>query len=193
MYRSYILKFLYCTSLTLLPALSLQCITYTRFPEAKVDNPVKAVDSEDVLYYRVQDYSFFKVLGGAKAMQGAIKRKGLFRNTESVNEDVHTGRFVKITVTKVDPHLAALAFGYISVSLLTIVPFWSTEDGYDIKFEVFRDGKKLRAFEYEIRRSGFIWIAMLPFAWVNAFTYSEAEAFEATTWQFFDDARALLL
>lgn len=85
-----------------------------------------------------------------------------------------------------------LVFGYLGLGTLTILPFWSTEDGYDIQYEVRKDGKLVKAFQYEVRRSGFIWLPMLVVSWVNIFTYSEREAFEATAYKFFDDAATVL-
>jgi hypothetical protein len=49
----------------------------------------------------------------------------------------------------------------------------------------------LKSYPYEITRKLFFWIAALPFVWINSSTPSEAQAFEATAYQFFEDAEPL--
>jgi hypothetical protein len=89
------------------------------------------------------------------------------------------------------PSIPAMVFGYISASTLTLTPFWSTQDGSDLFFEVFKDGERVKTFHYEVRRKGFVWLPMLPVAWVNFFTYSEEDAFRASAYKFFADARPI--
>ena len=86
---------------------------------------------------------------------------------------------------------ATLAFGYLSASTLTFLPAWSENDGYRVTYNVFVNGEKKKSYEYEVTRKGAVWILLVPLAWVNAFTYSEAEAFEATAYQFFKDSEPL--
>jgi len=86
--------------------------------------------------------------------------------------------------------MPALIFGYISVSTLTLLPAWSMHDGYIVKYNIYVDGQKKEAYTYEITRKAGIWLGLLPFAWINLFTYNEEDAFEATAYQFAADAQA---
>ena len=88
--------------------------------------------------------------------------------------------------------LPALIFGYISVSTLTILPAWSVQEGFIVHYHLFLDGEKIKSYEYEITRKAGVWLGLLPFIWANLFTYSEADAFKATAFQFFEDAEPLL-
>jgi hypothetical protein len=83
-----------------------------------------------------------------------------------------------------------MAFGYLSAITFTILPAWSTKDGYDLYFELYRDDIKVKTFDYRIKRVGGVWIALLPFVWVNFLTNSEEDAFEAATYQFFRDVES---
>lgn len=102
------------------------------------------------------------------------------------------GIFVEVTPVYQEPSFLALVFGYFSLSTLTILPATSDEDGFDLRFEVFRDGKLVLGREYPVRRFMVMWIGTLPFIWLNSFTASEAEAFAAITQQFLIDAEPVL-
>jgi hypothetical protein len=60
-----------------------------------------------------------------------------------------------------------------------------------LTYQVFVNGEKKKTFEYDITRKGGAWILALPFAWINFLTYSESEAIEATTYQFFSDSASI--
>lgn len=180
-------------ALIFLISLSLmQCITYTRFPKEKVDSPPKKMKTNGTLSYYVYDATGFRFFGGAAALTRVLKTQSPFGDSVELDQEPATGQYLKVVIKKVDPHIAALIFGYLGLGTLTVLPFWSTEDGYDIQYEIKKDGKLVKAFQYEVRRSGFIWLPMLVVSWVNAFTYSEKEAFEATAYKFFDDAASIL-
>lgn len=170
----------------------MQCITYTRFPKEKVDSPPKKIKTNNTFSYYIYDSTGFRFFGGAAALTRVLKNENPYGSSLELDQEPQTGQYVKVVIKKVDPNIAALIFGYLGLGTLTVLPFWSTEDGYDLQYEIKKDGKLVKAFQYEVRRSGFIWLPMLVVSWVNAFTYSEKEAFEATAYKFFDDAAPIL-
>lgn len=126
-----------------------------------------------------------------KSLADQFKHHAPFEEVQFSTEKVDEGIFIDVHVEAVLPSNPALVFGYISVSTLTILPFWSTQDGSEIIITVYEDGQRLKGFDYSVRRKGFVWILMLPLIWVNAFTPNEAEAFEAITNQFFIDYQGM--
>ncbi len=95
-------------------------------------------------------------------------------------------------VNGLPPSVPAAGFGYLSFSMLTLLPAWSTQDGYEVIFEVHRDGKRLRSFDYSFQRGSFVWLPMVLFIWVNALTPSEESVFEAVANRFLQDAKPYL-
>jgi len=69
---------------------------------------------------------------------------------------------------------------------------WSTEDGFDVYYDFYVDGEKVKTFYYEIKKSIGIWVVLIPFIWVNWFTPSKEKAFEATAYQFINDVQPYL-
>ena len=71
---------------------------------------------------------------------------------------------------------------------LSFIPGYSGEGGYELRYDLVIDQQLKQTYHYEITMKGVTWIALLPFTWVNFFTYSGAEAFRATFYQFLLDA-----
>ena len=69
-----------------------------------------------------------------------------------------------------------------------MLPYYSGEAGYVVEYELYVDKELKKTYQYEITKKGVAWILLLPFAWINFFTYSEEDAFRATAYQFFLDA-----
>lgn len=172
--------------ITLLPA----CITYRDFPEEMVNNPPKE-KRFGTLHYNIKPAGVLSLGNGAEALHAVFKSRTPFATTEKIETPPARGLFCEVQTLYKTPTVPAFAFGYLSVATLTILPFWSNHDGYRVAYTVYRDGQKVKTFEYDITRKGAVWLLLAPFAWVNAFTYSEAEAFEATAYQFFKDATPL--
>jgi len=169
----------------LLAVLGLQCVTYRNFPEQQVGKQ-PAKQQYVLANYKITGGTVF---GGLESLRKVFKGKSPFPRTEKVDADPREGLFIDVKIEQVIPSGGALLFGYCSASTLLVVPVWSTQDGYNVQYIVNRDGRRIRSYEYEIRRKAFVWLFIMPFAWVNFFTYSEADAFEATAYQFFHDAR----
>lgn len=163
------------------------CATYRAFPTDKVNAPPPEKQ------YRLLQYNISggSIVGGANELREIMRSNTPFEEAERVEEKPDKGYFVQVHIHSVPPSFGTFVFGYLSVSTLAFLPAWSTQDGYNIYYEVYKDGERLKTLDYQIRRSAFLWIVMLPLVWVNLFTYSEADAFRATTYQFFEDAKPL--
>lgn len=168
------------------------CITYRDFPEEMVNNPPKE-KRFNTLYYNIKSTGVLSLGNGADALQTVFKQRTPFTTTEKVETAPARGVYCEVETLYKTPTVPAFAFGYLSVATLTILPFWSNHDGYRVNYTVYKDGQKAKTFEYDITRKGAVWLLLLPVAWVNAFTYSEAEAFEATAYQFFKDSAPLFV
>lgn len=162
-------------------------VTYRQFPREKVgaQAPTKAYSR---LYYLVEGTS---LAGGHQALAEALKTKSPFQETEIAEDAPAQGVFVKAIVKTQNFSAPSIIFGYLSYATLTLTPSWTLRSGSDLLFEVYFDGKRVKTFDYKVRRKGFVWLVLLPFVWANAFTYSEEQAFDATALQFFDDADPL--
>lgn len=174
-------------TLLLLPLFLLSCITtYRDFPTTMVGRKPEN-KRNSTLYYQIKPFPILD-FGGEKALNDVFKHKSIFANTEAVSEIPREGIYCLVETQWMPLSMPALIFGYISIIYLTILPAWSTQEGYVVRYHLFVNGEKKETFEYEITRKTGLWIVFLPFAWINFLTYSEAEAFEATAYQFFEEA-----
>nr|WP_232224653.1 hypothetical protein [Leptospira fainei] len=150
--------------------------------------PEKAV-GKNILYYKIENGTIFK---GKNRLKEIFAKETPFSETISTSNPPPKGLYVKVQIESVPPSIPAILFGYFSMATLTILPAWSREDGYDIEFQISKDGAPVKSYTYPIRRKVFAWILMLPVFWINEFTYNEQEAFSAVTNKFFADSKDLL-
>jgi hypothetical protein len=177
-------------ALCLLPLFAVSCITtYRDFPIAMIGKEPQS-KLYDTLYYKINPFPILDV-GGQRALHSVFKQKTNFTNTIHVLDMPNEGIYCLVDVKWKTPSLPALVFGYISIAFSTFLPAWSLQDGYVIDYHLFVDGQQKKVFEYEVTRKVSLWIALLPFIWVNLLTYDETEAFEATAYQFLQDANTL--
>ena len=167
------------------------CITtYRDFPMDALDQRPKP-GMCSVMYYNVKRFDVLD-MGGYSELQDVFRNAGVCKKMVPVDTSPGKGLYVEVDTNWKPLTLPALIFGYISVSTLTILPVWSTKDGYVVKYNVYIDGQKVETYNYEITRKVGIWIGLLPFTWINLITYDEGDAFEATAYQFVSDARQYL-
>lgn len=81
-----------------------------------------------------------------------------------------------------------IAYGFLHLVTLTLLPYYSNGVPYHVTYELHVDGEVRRQYRYAVTKSGVAGILVLPFAWLNLFTYSETEALRATFYQFLIDA-----
>jgi len=174
-------------SFVLIPLFLSSCVTtYRDFPNQMVG---KTPDSnkEGTLYYKIKKFPVIDS-GGERTLYKIFQDKTPFRNTKETEAIPDEGVYCLVETQYKPFSVPALIFGYISVSFLTLLPAWSTQDGWRVRYHLYVNGKEKDVYSYEITRKAGLWLGLLPFFWVNFLTYSEADAFEATTYQFFKDA-----
>jgi len=138
--------------------------------------------------------------GGSRSLEETLKLEGNFKSIEKLGTNLETnletkeetGLFINAKTHAIAPSIPAMAFGYASYATATFLPFWSTQDGYEITFEVYNDGKRLKNYNYSSNRRTFVWMPMIVLVWVNYFTPSEKDVFAAITRQFLIDAEPVL-
>ncbi len=159
------------------------CVTYRAYPDASTAAaPVPGVAAT----YRYDGSP--GMFGGGNGLKDAFRNAPVFYRMERVQQPVDEGVFIDVTVKILPPSIPAIGFGYLSFSTLTLLPAWSTRDGYEVLFDLYRDGRRVRSFDYTFYRGSFVWLPMVLFIWVNALTPSEESAFEAVAEQFLLDA-----
>lgn len=168
------------------------CIsTYRDFPVDAIGK-IQAPGTCEVMYYNVKKFDILDS-GGYSKLQEFFQSAPICRKMKQVNEVPGKGLYLEIEEQWKPLSMPALIFGYISLSTMTILPCWSTKDGYIVYYHLYQDGQKKETYRYDITRKGGIWLGLLPFAWVNAITYSEGDAFAATANQFWADAHPYFL
>lgn len=164
-------------------------IGYGDFPENRIGDPPKA-RFNGTLYYRIHDDPIF-VTRSKSTLRRIFRHQSGFERSEMVKDIPPKGIYCEVDV-RWKALGASAFFGSISYLFYTLIPVWSTKEGYQVAYHVYVDGEKRRTFEYDITRKMAAWIGLLPFIWINWFTYDEDQAFEATTFQFFEDAAPIL-
>lgn len=146
------------------------------------------------LSYSIKDLPIVATDTGMQAIEDTFKSSRVFQDMEKFYDDTIPKKGVYINVEPLykAPSIAAMGFGYLSVSTLTLLPSWSNHDGYKVRFTVYRDGKLVKTLMYDRERFVAIWIGLLPFAWTNLFTSDEYDAFKSITEEFLNDLPRLL-
>ncbi len=167
------------------------CITtYRDFPVDALDRKLQAGTCA-VMQYNVKRFDVLDA-GGYTELQNVLRNPGFCKKMVSVGAVPEKGLYLEVETKWKPLTMPALIFGYISVSTLTLLPAWSTHDGYNVKYSVYLDGQEKESYQYEITRKMGLWLGLLPFVWINALTYSEEDAFKATAYQFSSDAQIYL-
>lgn len=180
-------RFIAAVVLVVVAGLSTGCMTYRDFPvdmvgKAPVEAPYKKIS------YKIDKFEALSLGGGEAALKEALRKRHPFQDADVVEDMPKTGLFYLVTVEQKPVSLSVLAAGYLSYSTLGILPAWSTKDGFVIRYDLFVNGEKTNKYEYEVTRKSAVWLGLLPFIWVNLLTYSEADAIQATAYQFFKEA-----
>ena len=76
-----------------------------------------------------------------------------------------------------------------SESLYLLIPIYSGHGGFELSYSFYGRYQLIKTYKYEITEKRASWLVLLPFAWINCFTYSLEDAVRATTAQFIVDAQ----
>ena len=170
----------------LVSASSCWVVSYNVQPEDAWRLQRSSAREAEVLYVRARMTDGI-TFGGANRLRHLVRAERGFSGVESVTEAPTKGLFVDMMPKGVPPSLGSFIWGYIALGTGFILPAYSGSSGFLAQFQVYRDGKKMRLYEYEISRKGFAWLPLLPFFWVNLITDSEDDAFRAVYRQFLTD------
>lgn len=156
------------------------CISSMSHPNA----PDAVAPGDGPQVYNVSRGAF--LFGGRDGVLAAMHER-FPRAQETDKYDRPPGPFIRVRTRDLEMSLAGKIYGYLSLSLLTLIPFYNGETGCDIIFEVFDNGQLRKAYAYPIHRHLFVWLPLLPFSWISAITPSEWDAAHAATYRFFED------
>ena len=70
-----------------------------------------------------------------------------------------------------------------------VIPCYSGQGGWVLSYSVYDRNALKKTYTYEITQKVFAWLLVLPFSWINFFTYSFDDAVRSTTAQFVVDAQ----
>ncbi len=163
------------------------CISTWQFPN--VPDTALPERSTGTLYYQIEE--FHTMLGGANALRKEFPASAPFARVELRSAPPDEGIFCRVRAERIPPSVASGVFAYVSYVFLFTTPFWSTE-GYSVRYHIYVDGQEEKVLSYDIERSSFFWLLVLPVSWINLLTASEEDAFRATVHQFFVDAEPFL-
>lgn len=162
-------------------------ISYRDFPR---EDPLVSRKKiyEKKLVYNLPYFPAFN-LGGKEAMETYFQIKSPFKTTEPGVDIPLDGYFVDVKVDYRTPTTPALLFLTASTLTATILPAWSHHDGYNIRFNLWKNGKEVKTFSYDVERKYYQWLPLIFVIWMNTDTASERSVFERVTDQFFEDAK----
>jgi hypothetical protein len=69
-----------------------------------------------------------------------------------------------------------------------LIPVYK-QGGWDLSYSFYDPNALKKTYNYEITSKQLIWLLLLPFSWINFFTYSLEDAVRSTTAQFVVDAQ----
>lgn len=162
-------------------------ISYDTDPKSAWDAPRPKGNRQEVLYYQMVPYQGLN-FGGYEEMKRMMRRNGAFATTERVNEMPPKGLFVRATPTVREPSAPGLIWGYVAAGFFFVLPAYLGSSGFYVEYEVYRDGRSVKLYEYTVKRKVFAWLPMVLFVWANLITDDEEDAAIATVNQFFSDA-----
>ena len=146
------------------------------------------------LSYRVTDLPVVASDSGMAAIGDTFKKSQLFSDMELFYDDTipNKGLYILAEPLYKAPSIAAMGFGYLSASTLTLLPAWSNHDGYKVRYTIYKDGELMKTVIYDRERFVALWIGLIPFSWINLFTSEEYDAFESITKEFLIDLPKIL-
>ena len=162
-------------------------ISYRDYPKI-LPIPEREKTKDVPLIYNLPNFPQFN-LGGREALKNYFDKKTPFKNTSEGVDVPKAGYLVNVKVDYRSPSKPALIFLGISTLTATLIPAWSEQDGYDIAYHLYKDGKEVKVYDYHIFRNYGQWLPLIFGIWYNGQTATEKEVFERVTDKFFDDAK----
>ncbi|MDF0675678.1 MAG: hypothetical protein P0120_15260 [Nitrospira sp.] len=79
--------------------------------------------------------------------------------------------------------------GHLSSMTSFVIPCYINEGGWEFSYRVTHREMLTKTYTYDMTARQLYWAGLLPFSWMNVFTYSLEDAVKSTTAQFVMDAR----
>jgi len=174
-------------ALTLVGFSSGGCVMgYSVFPDSAWDaQPSRSVP--EVLQFKMARAGKRGTQLSPENVARALSESRVFDAVRTVSEKPAEGLFVELRTKWVPPSAVAMTALYISYIFAFTLPSYSGSSGHVLDFYVYRDGEKVRSYQYRIYEETFVWLPALAVFWLNFFTPSEGDACRAVTWQFLVD------
>lgn len=122
-------------------------------------------------------YRVFGSMGSPSAIERVLRNDSYFLDSMSADIRPVKGAYVEVSIRQVNPPPATIAWGYFSYATLFIIPSWDNEYGYDISYDTYIDGEKVKQNDYQIKRSTYLSVFLLPLSWISLTRPGEEEAF----------------
>ncbi len=125
-----------------------------------------------------------------KALQEALKIYGGCSSSSPVDfnsKEAETEVVVSVLEKPIPWYTGVL--GKASLRSLCIIPIYSGHWGWTLSYSVYDHNALKKTYKYEITAKPFCWLFLLPFSWINFFTYSLEDAVRSTTAQYVVDAQ----
>lgn len=130
--------------------------------------------------------------GSIKALQEALQNYGGCSSSSPV---VYNSKWAEtevwVSAQKKQPSswVSDLGLGQASLRTGFFFPLYSGQGGWELFYSVYDRNALKKTYKYEITTKAFFWLLVLPFSWINFFTYSFDDAVRSTTAQFVVDAQ----
>ena len=73
--------------------------------------------------------------------------------------------------------------GRLSSATYFVIPFYINEGGWEFSYRVTHRDMLPKTYKYDITARQFYWTLLIPFFWMNVFTYNLDDAVQSTTVQ----------
>jgi len=150
---------------------------------------------EDGSTYTVTERDVLVPLSLVKALQEALKD---YAGCGSSLPVAHNSKWAETAVVvrvleKPNPKMFGEGQGGIVSDILIwlalIIPVYKGESGWQLSYSYYDRNAVKKTYAYEITQKRFTWLLVLPFSWINFFTYTLEDAVRSTTAQFVVDAQ----
>jgi hypothetical protein len=156
------------------PAAPPRCRQTIKFPGGPVNQPLLFKPNLSVLLQEaLKDYG------------GCSSSSPVDYNSKGAETEVVVSVLNKIS----HPIWYEISTGLVFIGSGFIFPVYRWQDGWKLSYSVYDRSVLQKTYNYEITSKALMSILLIPFFWINFFTYSLEDALQSTTAQFVMDAQ----
>ena len=176
-------------------------VTYRDFPVPRIDG----ISAHPACYQTIQ-FSYGQETGGTyqwtysglfspaglkPALEGALQHYAGCSSSRTLYSSMRPATKVRVSVQEKPYQWRWYGeyLGRISSKFYLALPFYIDEGGWELSYSIIHQNILKRTYTYQITARQFYWLLLLPFSWLNVFTYSLDDAVRSTTAQFAVDAQ----